>query len=151
MIPHSVKCPIGRYEKDGICTDCPANTFSNTVGSTKCTDCQSSLKTVTTGSDSESDCTSTKFFYFLRLELSFRSKSELRNVNVIIEEMSSNAGAKIHDFNFETYIKIQNVSSYSWQQIFPNRLIRIEYDFRFVQSTEVFLWIQLSSSWVYDK
>ncbi|XP_063678884.1 uncharacterized protein LOC134814654 [Bolinopsis microptera] len=52
-----VKCPIGRYEKDGVCTDCPANTFSNTVGSTKCNDCSDDLKTITTGSDSESDCT----------------------------------------------------------------------------------------------
>ena len=57
----SVKCPIGRYEKDGVCTDCPANTYSNTVGSTKCTDCSDDLKTITTGSDSESDCTGLSF------------------------------------------------------------------------------------------
>ena len=53
----SVKCPIGRYEKDGVCTDCAANTYSKAIGSTKCTDCPGSLKTITTGSDSESDCT----------------------------------------------------------------------------------------------
>ena len=58
----SVKCPIGQYEKDGVCTECAVNTYSDAVGSTSCTDCPNSLKTITTGADSESDCTGNTFY-----------------------------------------------------------------------------------------
>ena len=50
---------MGQYEKDGVCTKCAVNTYSDAVGSTKCTECPNSLKTITTGADSESDCTGT--------------------------------------------------------------------------------------------